>query len=90
MYVLSAPATGCGPAGSLPTPDMPFIRDLILRVSAAEEDCDKPHPRWSEPVLLSDMLSAASGLGCMFGCSKQVHTRYCDCMPRQMYGKVWT
>ena len=49
VYVLSAPTAGCGPAGSLPTPDMPFIRDLILRVSAAEEDSDKPHPRWSEP-----------------------------------------
>ncbi len=49
MYVLSAPSTGCGPAGSLPTPDLPFIRDLVLRVSAAEEDSDKPHPRWSEP-----------------------------------------
>ena len=67
MYVLSAPATGCGPAGSLPTPDMPFIRDLVLRVSAAEEDSDKPHPRWSAPVLVSDRLSAASGLGCFLG-----------------------
>ena len=52
VYVLSAPMAGCGPAGSLPTFDMPFIRDLILRVSAAEEDSDKPHPRWSEPVLI--------------------------------------
>lgn len=52
MYVLSAPSTGCGPAGSLPTPDLPFIRDLVLRVSAAEEDSDKPHPRWSDLTCL--------------------------------------
>jgi hypothetical protein len=37
VYVLWAPAQGHAPSGTVPTPDMPFIKDLAVRLSASQQ-----------------------------------------------------